>query len=114
MIQMNCAVRRSASVFGMLALALAWTPLRAQAPDPIRPDPQLTPGATVAVRIETLCTPGYTRHERYVPPAIRLQVFREYGLADAEWGLPNVWTRDYEVDHLIPLSLGGSNDFANL
>jgi hypothetical protein len=34
-------------------------------------------------------------------------VFREYGLI-------GVRTRDYEVDHLIPLSIGGSNDLANL
>lgn len=107
MTRVNHAPRRSASIFVLLTPMLAWVPSRAQAPDPIRPDPSLTPGATVVVARDVLCTPGYSRGVRYVPSDIHREVFREYGLI-------GVRTRDYEVDHLIPLSLGGSNDFANL
>ena len=105
---MRSARRLPAAALGaVLTLTVFGIPLHAQVPDPILPNPQLTPGATVVVGREAMCTPGYSRGVRYVPADVHRQVFREYGLID-------VPTRDYEVDHLIPLSIGGSNDIANL
>jgi hypothetical protein len=49
-----------------------------------------------------------TRSRRHVPVAVQRQAFIEYGL---EFGQPH---GDYEVDHLIPLELGGDNTIENL
>lgn len=100
-------MRLQSTVAAVVGFAAATSLASAQAPDPIRPDPQLTPGATVVVDRDAMCTPGYARGVRYVPSDVHRAVFRAYGLV-------GVRTRDYEVDHLIPLSLGGSNDPANL
>jgi hypothetical protein len=71
------------------------------------PDPRLTPGDTLAVDSIQLCVPGYSRSVRNVPPELKAAVYTEYGILDHRPG-------DYEIDHLIPLSLGGSNDIKNL
>ncbi len=99
----RCGPATAIALLAVLAAATA----RAQAPDPIRPDPELTPGATVIVGHDAMCTPGYSKGVRYVPADVHRLVFREYGLI-------GVRTRDYEVDHLVPLALGGSNDLRNL
>jgi hypothetical protein len=44
---------------------------------------------------------------RNVPETEKDQVYAEYGIASHA-------PSEYEVDHLIPLELGGSNDIANL
>jgi hypothetical protein len=76
-------------------------------PDSLYPDPTLTPGAVFdgATR-EVICVPGYTRTVRNVTSAERAQVYAEYGV-------PDVPGAD-EVDHLISLELGGSNELSNL
>jgi hypothetical protein len=75
-------------------------------PDQPLPDPQLTPGATLDVTTNDICVTGYTKKIRHVPIAVKRQVYREYGA---------VYRRGaYEVDHLIPLELGGSNSVKNL
>lgn len=76
------------------------------ASDPILPDSQITPGATLNITLAQLCVSGYTSTVRNVPPKIRKLVFSQYGIV-------NVPHR-YEVDHLISLELGGSNDIKNL
>ena len=73
----------------------------AQQPTPILPDPNLTPGSTFNVTAQDVCTPGYARKVRDVPAEMKRQVYREYGITSHCPG-------DYEVDHLIPLELGGS------
>ncbi len=72
------------------------------------PDSACTPGAvfTEATK-EQICVPGYTKTVRDVPNSLKDQVFAEYGITSHPTG-------EYEVDHLIPLELGGSNDIANL
>src|SRR5947199_2489475 len=68
-----------------------------------RPDPHLTPGASApGVTLEQVCRPGYARTARHVPAAEKAEVFRRYGISSSPSGA-------YEVDHLIPLELGGSN-----
>jgi len=54
-----------------------------------------------------VCVPGYAKKLRAVPTWLKRQAYAEYGITEYKTG-------DYEVDHLIPLSLGGSNSIRNL
>ena len=74
---------------------------------PIRPDPARTPGDTLEVSLEDIRTPGYSKRVRDVPVAVKRQVYASYGITHWNKG-------EYEVDHLIPLSIGGSNSTRNL
>ncbi len=72
------------------------------------PDQACTPGAIFPdATVDQICTPGYTTQVRNVPIELKDEVYAEYGIASHEPG-------QYEVDHLIALELGGSNDIANL
>jgi hypothetical protein len=72
------------------------------------PDPDCTPGAIFeGVTNAEICRRGYARSVRAVPNETKHQVYAEYGLGATARG-------EYEVDHLISLELGGSNDIANL
>jgi hypothetical protein len=72
------------------------------------PDPDCTPGAIFPdATLGLICTPGYTKGVRLVPEQVKNEVYAEYGIASRAPG-------EYEVDHLISLELGGSNDIANL
>ena len=57
--------------------------------------------------MQDLCVPGYTKKVRNVPAEMKREVYEEYGVTLHGSG-------DYEVDHLIPLELGGSNSIKNL
>jgi hypothetical protein len=74
---------------------------------PQTPDSKLTPGvADPAATVKKICTSGYTAQVRDVTAAVKKQVFSEYGI--------NPKSDHFEVDHLISLELGGSNDIKNL
>jgi hypothetical protein len=91
-----------------VALLLLLTQLLpAGQPTPILPDPKLTPRDTFDVTAEDVCVPGYAKKVRAVSAWLKRQAYAEYGITEREPG-------DYEVDHLIPLSLGGSNSIRNL
>jgi hypothetical protein len=72
-----------------------------------RPDPDLTPGAVLQVTAAEVCRPGYSKSVRHVDGKTKALVYREYGIKHHRSGA-------YEVDHLISLGLGGSNDIRNL
>lgn len=73
----------------------------------ILPDPKLTPGDVFkGATKDDVCTPGWSREHRNVTESMRDQVYAEYGRTRG----PGCC----EVDHLIPLELGGSNDMKNL
>lgn len=83
---------------------------------PDLPNPQLTSGiACPGVTVEMLSHPGFTAEVRkYGTPdgkkitgKIKHQVYLEYGITSHKSG-------EYEIDHLISLELGGSNDIKNL
>jgi hypothetical protein len=76
-------------------------------PAPAEPDPALTPGDTLPVTAQDVCTPGYSHKVRNVPAAVKREVYARYGIAYHRPG-------EYEVDHLISLELGGSNSIRNL
>lgn len=93
----------------VLSLILASSALA----QPVLPDRHLTPGvALTGVSVEQICQKGYANvlhgGARNVPESEkRLAFIRYFGSVPKD-------TRDYEVDHLIPLCLGGSNSISNL
>jgi hypothetical protein len=73
------------------------------------PDHACTPGAVfVDATMADTCVAGYTATVRNVSAKTKKQVFEEYGMTYPQPA------GAYEVDHFIPLALGGSNDIANL
>ncbi len=71
------------------------------------PDNKITPGDSLEVSAKDICVSGYTQKIRNVPFALKQKVYEEYGIA-------NHAPRSFEVDHLVPLELGGSNSLRNL
>ena len=71
------------------------------------PDPSCTPGAVATVSLDTICHTS-TRSRRQVSRELRRAAFTRI------WPQPSPASGSYEVDHLIPLELGGSNELANL
>ena len=74
----------------------------------VYPNPSLTPGAVLTTDASTICAPGYASGVRDVSTATKEQVYAEYGVSYPQ---P---LGAYEVDHFIPLEIGGSNDIKNL
>lgn len=94
------------SFFLHTSLAYAATDAQCQSQLPY-PDATCTPGAVFNVTADQVCTPGYASSVRNVPQSEKNQVYAEYGITSHTSG-------QYEVDHFIPLELGGSNDISNL
>jgi uncharacterized protein len=73
------------------------------------PDHACTPGAVFSEATPDItCVPGYTKTVRNVSLKLRKSVFAEYSVP-----YPPL-TGSYELDHFIPLALGGNNNIANL
>ena len=78
------------------------------------PDPRCTPGSidpdvTQADIRSTICKKGWTATVR--PPEPQTEQFK-YHVAYPAYGTPQ--SERTELDHLVPLELGGSNDATNL
>ena len=78
------------------------------------PDPKCTPGSidpavTQANIHQTICVSGYTKTVR--PPSSDTERFK-FDVAYPDYGTPR--SEKTELDHLVSLELGGSNDAANL
>ncbi len=74
-----------------------------------RPNPRLTPGEVFPnVTVGQMCTPGYSSGVRHVEHQQYVEVYAAYGVPYPE---PS---GSYELDHLIPLELGGDNSDVNL
>jgi hypothetical protein len=72
----------------------------------------LTPGATNPAVTQanvgtTICRRRYTKTVRNVSTLVKHAVYAEYGV-------PRAAQRNYVIDHLIPLEVGGGNDPKNL
>lgn len=97
----------------MKALFLFLLSARCLAADSILPDPRWTPGHTLTnIAVEIITQNGYANKlnggVRHVPESEKRLVFvRYFGAVPAKPGA-------YEIDHLCPLILGGSNDIDNL
>ncbi len=73
------------------------------------PDRACTPGSVFAdATLEKICVSGYSKSVRSVSTKLRKQLFFSYGIA-----YPPA-SGAYELDHLIPLAIGGDNSAANL
>lgn len=71
-------------------------------------DPGCTPGDIFPnATTSEICQSGYASSVRNVSTSEKDQVYAEYGIASHYSG-------EYEVDHLVSLELGGSNDISNL
>lgn len=101
------------SVFTVQASAVSTA--KCKTVNDILPDPKCTPGAsdpkvTQSNIKDTICKSGYTKTVR--PPVsvtdkIKRGVMKSYGFTDSP--------RNYELDHLIPLEIGGApRDVKNL
>jgi hypothetical protein len=74
------------------------------------PDRRCSPGAYYSkLTTQVVCSAGFhTSSVRNVPDSEKHQVELEYGLAPRPYG------STLEIDHIVSLELGGSNDVANL
>lgn len=98
------------SLIGIITLLVSLCFAGSSSPDNshlLLPLHQFTPGATFHVTSQEVCIPGYSKKVRDVTEEERHQVFIEYGIAHPK-------SRQFEVDHLISLELGGSNKIQNL
>jgi hypothetical protein len=95
--------RAQATLDSSAAIAQVDTELRF----PFVPDPARTPGATLRVTAADICVPGYSKRVRDVPIEVKRAVYASYGVRTHQPG-------EYEIDHLVNLSLGGSNSIRNL
>ena len=93
-------------VIGIASLVLALSVATALAEDPIRPDSSLTPGAVATTDVSIICRPGYSKRVRHTSGELKAAIYREYHL-DRHQG-------HYEIDHLIPLGIGGADVAENL
>ena len=83
-----------------LALILLWSLCAlGQQPKALLPDPKLTPGDVFDVTVQDICVPGYAKKVRAVPRSLRNEAYGLYGITPSPG--------DYQLDHHIPLSLGG-------
>lgn len=72
------------------------------------PDRRCSPGARFKNATKNMiCTSGYTAVVRNVPESVKDKVFAEYGVKHHSG-------KTFEVDHIVPLELGGSNSILNL
>ena len=73
------------------------------------PDRACTPCSVFAgATVGKICVSGYSKSVRSVSTKLRKQLFAAYGVA-----YPPA-SGAYELDHLIPLAIGGDNSAANL
>lgn len=71
------------------------------------PNEDVTPGVVVTTNKDKVCEKGYAGTVRHVTDSEKNKVYSLYGIKTHKPG-------EYEVDHLISLELGGSNDIKNL
>lgn len=97
-------------LFSLLMFAKNFQDAQLRGQSSLYPNPKLTPGTTLNVTSHDVCVPGYSSGAngvRNVPDSEKNAVYAAYGIKTHQAG-------EYEVDHFIPLTLGGSNDIRNL
>lgn len=82
--------------------------------DGTEPDRALTPGAIRTTNRAEIVGVN-TSEVRNVSGALKLQVYRRYGMKGPSDTIPGTDHQGpFEVDHDVPLCVGGSNDIRNL
>lgn len=92
-------------------LLIGSTVLGAQHPFPLVPNSKLTPGS--------LCQPGHPdfagyRYNQRIPYCKRSVTYEQKQIVYDAYRIPHGCRKNFTIDHLIPLSIGGSNQFENL
>jgi hypothetical protein len=87
----------------LIPLLLLSCPVGAQT---VVPDPAITPGTIRTTDVGEICSTG-TRQLRHWDRARDERIMVEYGL-------PAGPHPDFEIDHLVPLGIGGADDVPNL
>lgn len=72
------------------------------------PNPRFTPGDTLTADASVVCQPTYYRSVKDVSEDVKKTVYKKYGLR-----YPQAEGK-YEIDRLVPIELGGSNQVKNL
>lgn len=94
------------------ACLLVLLPISAIAGD--LPDAAITPGAArPGITAAELCPVSHTAQLRNVPRAQKIAVYRAYGMSGPRTGRCAA-AQGCEIDHLISLEIGGSNEPSNL
>jgi hypothetical protein len=77
---------------------------------PIRPDDRLTPGVVASTDANDVCGIvdglSYSRRNRHTSVELKHEIYAEYGI--------NPEGRSFEVDHRVPLCIGGADVRENL
>ena len=91
-----------------LCLVLSFVVSLGSAPTPpLRPNNVLTPGVIGESRVSVVCQTGYSKMIRHTPGSLKAAVYSAYGFSPKTCG-------HCEIDHRIPLELGGADVKANL
>ena len=98
-------MRFTSILVGSLVVSLC-TPASAAEP-PSLPDPIMTPGAIDPAATRDVVCNGTARDRRHVTAAMKAEVLASYNI-------PDIQSPFFEIDHLVPLAIGGANTVANL
>lgn len=75
------------------------------------PDSTVTPGAVRTTDVKEICDPKFrTKPFRKTTQSMKAQVYEEYGVERNK----GICSGGCEVDHLVPLEIGGLDDIKNL
>ena len=76
--------------------------------DGLYPDKNCTPGDIFPnISNEQICVKGYSATVRNVPKSVKTKVYEDYNILPDE-------RKNYVIDHLISLQIGGTNEIPNL
>lgn len=101
---------KTAGLVSIIALGFGFALAIAEESPPIVPNDSLTPGLVADTDETKVCGfeygQSYSKRHRQTTREMKAEVYRSYGISRAG--------RSFEVDHRVPLSLGGADDVQNL
>ncbi len=99
-------------MFKLLIFVIAFTyVIFAEHGPPDYPYTWLTPGLAI-YNADEFCQSGWSSKHRNVPNSLKLNIYQEYNVTNYHGYC--ICLEGCEIDHLIPLELGGSNNMSNL